>query len=41
MQNENWSLSLSDGIFLLIPIKRSIFFDVVAAIIGFMLLLKL
>lgn len=35
MQNENWSISLSGDIFLLIPIKRSVvvFYDA-AAVMG-------
>lgn len=47
MQNENWSIYLSGDIFSLIPIKRSVFFvfcfcfDVVAAAMSFMLLVKL
>lgn len=42
MQNENWSTYLSGDIFLLTPFKRSVvFFDVVAAVRGFMLLVKL
>lgn len=46
MQNENWSICLSGDIFLLIPIKRGFFvfvfvFNVVAAVLGFLLLMKL
>lgn len=52
MQNESWSICLSGDIFLLIPIKRRVFlvlvfhfvlfcFNVVAAVLGFLLLMKL
>lgn len=41
MQNENWSLYLSGDIFLLISVKqRAYFFNIVVAIMVFMLLLR-
>lgn len=41
MQNENWSLYLPGDIFLLISVKqRAYFFNIVAAVIVFMLLLR-